>query len=236
MSLINDALKRATSFKKRQTVDLGAPLQPVMPQGQSSARKVNIVPIAAVVLLVVVVGGGLWWWTGRTPTPTPVAAKKSGTTNKVSGAKDNTASDKADKSVAAVPAASTNNNPIARSMEVAKKVQGLNNEGADIAASLNNAKPEPTPGTQKNPAANPVVAKTAPATTAATPAATVAANKDFPAVKVQAIYFRQKGPSAVLNGKTVKQGDNIDGMRVASIDRNAVKLEFNGQMKSVSLR
>jgi hypothetical protein len=225
MSLINDALKRATSFKKRQTVDLGAPLQPVMPQGQSSARKVNIVPIVGVVVLVVSVAGGLWWWTGRSPQPTQVAAKKSTATNKVSNTKDNTA------------AATTNNNPIARSMEVAKKVQALNNEGGEIAATVNNTRQsEPTPGTGKTPTPNPLATKAIPATTAITPATASAASKEFPAVKVQAIYFRQKGASAVLNGKTVKQGDNIDGMKVASIDRNAVRVEFNGQTKSVSLR
>jgi hypothetical protein len=46
--------------------------------------------------------------------------------------------------------------------------------------------------------------------------------------KVQGITFRGNASSAILNGKSVKVGDTIDGAAVTAIEQNSVKLKYQG--------
>lgn len=43
------------------------------------------------------------------------------------------------------------------------------------------------------------------------------------------IVFNERSPMAVINKKTVRPGDMIDGARILSIDRKSVTLERNGR-------
>jgi hypothetical protein len=59
----------------------------------------------------------------------------------------------------------------------------------------------------------------------------VTAAETFPITnlfKVQGITFRGKASSAIINGKSVKVGDTIDGAVVSAIEQNSVKLKYRG--------
>ena len=54
--------------------------------------------------------------------------------------------------------------------------------------------------------------------------------------KLQGIFYRKSNPSAVINGKTLRKGDKIDGARVVSIDRQSVKLMRTNQAIVLTLK
>jgi len=95
-----------------------------------------------------------------------------------------------------------------------------------------------------NPAANaapvaaaPVAPAPAPATTA--PPAVVAAPQPppkFPALKLQGIFYRPADPSVMINGKTLFLDDQIQGVTVADIQPATVTLVLSGQTNILTLR
>lgn len=46
-----------------------------------------------------------------------------------------------------------------------------------------------------------------------------------PTLRLQAIFYRPSGASAVINGRTLFRGDRIDGARVTAISRDSVTLQ-----------
>ncbi len=87
--------------------------------------------------------------------------------------------------------------------------------------------------------ANPHLADPA-ATTAvvieATPPQKPAGPPEFPAVKLQGIFYRLNDPSVIINGKTLRTGEIVDGVKVTAIERSTVKVEFDGQTKVLELK
>ena len=57
----------------------------------------------------------------------------------------------------------------------------------------------------------------------------------FPAIKVQGIYYRVGDSSVLINGRNLSEGDEIDGVTVAKIDRQTVTLSFQGQSREIKL-
>jgi MSHA biogenesis protein MshK len=55
-------------------------------------------------------------------------------------------------------------------------------------------------------------------------------------LRLQAIYYRFRGPTVVMNGKTLRVGDSVDGARVVSIQRTSVEVEQSGDYKTLTLR
>jgi hypothetical protein len=53
--------------------------------------------------------------------------------------------------------------------------------------------------------------------------------------KLQAIFYRAKNPSAVINSKTVFRGDKVADAKVLAIDRESVTLWVNGQTNVLTL-
>ncbi len=89
--------------------------------------------------------------------------------------------------------------------------------------------------------APPPVAPPAPITpskvaTATEPAAPPPAPVKWPALRLQGIFFRPPGSSVVINNKTLFQDDEIQGVKVASIDRTGVTLLLEGQTNTIYLR
>ncbi len=94
--------------------------------------------------------------------------------------------------------------------------------------------------------ASPPEAKPGDSTTASSPTTTpptstpvVAASAPpppAPEMKLQGIFFRLKKPSALINGRTVTIGDEVDGARVIAIDRQSVKLMISGKISVLTLR
>ena len=86
-----------------------------------------------------------------------------------------------------------------------------------------------------------VAAKTAAEPVVARPETTVAAVADkvpleeVPNLKLQGIYFRRSNPSAMINGRSVYLGEELEGARVISIERTSVVIEIKGQKQVLHL-
>lgn len=68
------------------------------------------------------------------------------------------------------------------------------------------------------------------------PEPVVPAAPEFPALKLQGIYYRVDRPSVMINGKTLEIGDIIADAKVIKIDRKDVTVEFQGQQKILRLQ
>jgi hypothetical protein len=54
-------------------------------------------------------------------------------------------------------------------------------------------------------------------------------------LKVTGIFFRKTNPLAIINGKTVAVGDDINGIRVTKIENDQVTVEWNGKLKELKV-
>jgi MSHA biogenesis protein MshK len=70
---------------------------------------------------------------------------------------------------------------------------------------------------------------TAPASTNALTAAAAASQAAVPPLKLNAIFYRTRNPSVVINSKTLYIGDKVAQAKVLAIDRESVTLEKGGQ-------
>ena len=89
---------------------------------------------------------------------------------------------------------------------------------------------------------NPVLATTT-TTTVATPVAVAvvqsaapAAPVKFPTLRLQSIFFRSENPSVIINNKTLFVHDEIQGVSVADIRSSSVTLVLSGQTNILTLR
>ena len=176
MSLINDALKRASQSDRNRPRQTGthASMEPV---AAGRERSSSLLLGIAVVLALGLAGWffGQWWRVSHPPAP---------------------ANAQPAPAVAPIPAPS----PVVR--------QAVPPPAA-IPAKPPMAAPKPAPA----PPPKPVVAA-------------------WPAdVKLMGIFYNKTNPQALMNGKTVSVGDEIDGIRVTKIDHDRVTLEWNGQVK-----
>jgi type IV secretory pathway VirB10-like protein len=77
------------------------------------------------------------------------------------------------------------------------------------------AAPDPTPAPAPEPPARPV-------------------EPAWPAnLKLTGIFFRKNNPLALISGKTVAVGEEINGVRVKKIEKDRVTLEWNGRMREL---
>lgn len=58
----------------------------------------------------------------------------------------------------------------------------------------------------------------------------------MPELKLQAIVFRMKNPSALINGRHVEVGDDVSGARVTEIQRTTVIIEWQGQKTPLQMK
>ena len=211
MSLINDALKRVSSQ------GTGAVTPPPIPgimfndaaPERASGQGKTLIAVGGVLVAILVAG------TILLQTEKAVA-------------KDDSKATPAQAAVTAAPAGAVEGKPSASSIAerltkpleaaqaVAAATQARNSEGVQAAAAIESA---------SVPVAVPTAATPAPE---AVPAA-VPAQKT--ALQLQAIYYRLKNPTAVINGQTVREGDLLAGGRVAIINRNSVELDVAGSRK-----
>lgn len=75
-------------------------------------------------------------------------------------------------------------------------------------------------------------APTAPAAAAAVPAA----NVTFPPLRLQSIYYKPANPSVMINGHTLYVNDLVQGVTVAAIDPSSVTLVLSGRTNVLTLR
>ena len=81
-------------------------------------------------------------------------------------------------------------------------------------------------------ASAPVAATPAPASE---PVKTQPTPPPGPNFRLQAIYFRMKGPTVVINGKTLSIGDEVDGGKLVRIERTAAEIEYRGVREKLTM-
>ena len=188
MSLINDALKRASQSDRNRAVQAvtRAPLEPVAGGRDWSF---SLALGAGVVVALAMAGWffGQWWKAGRRSDPIKVEAVAA---------------------VAQKPAP-----PPAPAAAAAPAVP----PPAATPAPAPAATPAPAPAPTPAPAASPVEAP-------------------WPVkLKLMGIFFSKTNPHALINGKTVAQGDEVGGIRVTKIEADRVTVEWNGRAKEMIL-
>jgi hypothetical protein len=205
MSLINDALKRASQAEKNRPRDddLPAAMQAV-PAARRSLLPV-VTSVAAVALLAV--GGWLMWISF------------------------------AHRASLASPAIPTPPKPVAASSLRPDPPPPL--PSASVAKEVAPpVAPPPTPKPETAPVAvtvAPPVKTNPPALPVAAPAALSTTPPPFPELKLQGIFYSSTNPRAIINGQIHVQNDLVGEVRLVTISRNKVTVEWNGQTKDLNL-
>lgn len=199
MSLINDALKRAT---QAQPAGKPAPEMETTMKLATPARTVGL-PVYFTPVLLFIVSGACWFlikgWDARRQSlaatkPIPVQAREA-------------------EEMPDIPAGEGAELPIPENRQFA-----LNDR--------------PSPSVPLN-----TDVGAAPAGTFAESASASLAVEETPstAFKLQAIFYRPRNPSAVVNSKTLYVGDRIANAKVKAIDHQSVTLDFAGETKVLTL-
>lgn len=58
----------------------------------------------------------------------------------------------------------------------------------------------------------------------------------FPALKMQGLILGEERPIAIINGRSYTVGDHVGEVVIASINREGVVLELDGELKSLTLK
>ena len=228
MSLINDALKRAgTSPKPAASIATASEPTMVAVTAASLAAKPRqgapIAMIAAMIALTVVAGWFFLKWRE--------ASSGQQTLQVASFMKP-----------APAPAASIQTPPPATA--VAKAATPAAPSAPKQSAPPLSAVPRPEPALQATlpaKASAPPVASAPPiapaqSTVASAPAQAKPEPPPMPELKLQAIVFRMKNPSALINGRHVEVGDDVSGARVTEIQRTTVIVEWQGQKTPLQMK
>lgn len=189
MSLINDALKRASQSDRNRPrqPETRAAMQPVVePRGRSLL-------IAGWLVVVVVVGLASWflaqWWYPSQPPAHEMVESHAAVAPKPAPA----------------PAAHEAMPPPVKTPPPQAAAPAPVPAPAPVVA------PAPAPP----PSAKPVV-------------------EAWPVeLKLMGIFFSKTNPRALINGKTLSEGDEINGIRVTKIEHDQVTVEWRGQVKEL---
>lgn len=185
MSLINDALKRASEFDKNRPGP-GPAARPLQPVETARGRQPAWMWLFTISALLLLSASFFWQWR------------------------------RASHHVAAAPAV-------------------LKTPPAPMPATTPAAPPALTPASL--PPKAPVVTAPVkpPPQLAPTPSAPAFATPWPASLTLQGIFYSNTHPLALINGKTVAQGDSITGVVVAKIEPRQVTLAWNGQSKTLVL-
>jgi hypothetical protein len=208
MSLINDALKRASQSDKSRPRDAAPP--PVMLPAPE--RRASIIPlllavaVAVVVLLSLAMAGLLL--------------------RHALSRNDNLAAAPPPTAFSEAPAQITNDKfSMANSQST---VSALVASPLPVAASTNDGRAT-LPRSQASPSV--------PAAAVASPTNDPAPEPPpFPDLKLQAIFYSRANPKAVINGQTVGEKEIVSGVSVVSITQNKVTVEWSGQTRDLNLQ
>lgn len=253
MSLINDALKRASNQRAAAAAPpayAAAPLQPAEDAGRSSGPLPIILCIVGVGSLAM--AGAFWLKSKGTPPPTAE--------QHIAPARTEALAESEKSAPPATAPTQAGLNPIQKAAATLEAVQArADSLSAPVvvsapAATVPSAPPSAVqaPRTAVNeippaaPAATAATISPSPAPALAQPVQVAAhespalpANaKTAPATNfhLQAIYFRMKGPTVVINGKTLKVGDTVNGGRLIAIERTTAELEIDGVRQRLTMR
>lgn len=206
MSLINDALKRASQVQPPAPLasETTAPMHPAEHK-RPPAWPLIVVPL----LLLLVVAIAAWF-----------------VLKGVAGSRKETLSAGKTAVVAReLPPQSQPAPPLVSSVpEPPESAKGL--------AEQSNKKAAPKPGQTAPPSVG-----TKSSEASASPGIVEAGNfqGEFPSLKLQGLFYRTKNPSVLINSKTLFVGDRVEHVKVISIERDRVTLEWNGETRVLTL-
>jgi hypothetical protein len=196
MSLINDALRRATNQESKRDPNELPPMQPTFRPVRAGGPGFSIFLVCFVLAAALTFGAWIYYKRG-------IAAKAGAT---------------------APPqptvTLTTNNNPLARASKTLGGVADLNKEGVSAAENMQVATPA---------AANPTPA-------VGTPTAPVAVAASSSGPKLQGIFYNANNASAIINGKSMKVGDEANGIKVVTIKQKSVLVETGGQQRELTMK
>lgn len=218
MSLVNDALKRAKEAQQQATPPPPSQMQfrPVEPGQQAQPGRGLIVPVslAVVAFLALVL---VWRWTQGPRVAEPREARAVTRTDGQPAAASQPASISAAVNTPAVQSAPS---PLLQTESRPTHTPGI----ADTLAAIESA-PDGSPAAAKEQADEP---------TNSVAMASAAQPKPAP-LRLQAIVFNPKRPSALISGKTVFIGDKLGDARVVAIDQESATLISAGKTNLLSL-
>jgi MSHA biogenesis protein MshK len=190
MSLINDALRRATTNENPQREKELPPMEPTFRPARAGGAGFSIFVVCFLIAAALTLGLWIYWRRGLAT----AAAKP-----------------------APAPAMNTNNNPIARAEKTFRKVEALNKEGENEAEAMQKSANAPT-----------TIAS------APSPAAPVTASAGGP--KLQGIFYSANNPSAIINGQTMKVGDEHGGLKLLEIKQRSVRVQSGGETRELTMK
>jgi hypothetical protein len=228
MSLINDALKRLQQTQKKEpSSEKEAPLQPVPTDPSPHRASMLVIPVCLVLLGLA--GWFFWqWWNGSSKTVKSAASTSAAGTNRlVAGA----------KLIDGVKAISSNRSELVSSAQLSADTMTKTNATPLQASVTTGQVAFAASGAITNlPAENITASTNSPGSeieTSALASAGASRNANFPALKLQGIYYRLSKPSALINNKTLYLNDEIEGVRLVAIERHSVKIESGGRTKEL---
>ncbi len=264
MSLINDALKRASQADKLVKVPrpAGPALQPVV-RGQRSGGSPSWLLGAGIGVTALLAAWFLWQWFATTPTggrpgvtlaiKPPRGADKTNTasssaTNDKPTAASSTLGDRAgDSAKSALVALTGSAKSAAATLTAAVARQAETPPSA--AAGRPADKPDPSRSGEKNRAtAAPAAGEIPPAVMAAVASVAPAppappalldpvlpAPPAFPPIRLQGVIYRPTKATAFINGRMMSVGDQLEEAMLVKIDRQSVTFELGKETKIVQL-
>jgi len=237
MSLINDALKRASQAEKNLPRDPGLPsaMQPTRESRRSFAPMLAGVAVAGLLA-----AAGWFAWRALPhrdkPAPPPAVLTAVGPATAEGPAKTEASAKTSRRDAAATfnpaPPARMEPPPAVLSAAGPAKAEALAKEGASVPAPAPAPAPVAvTPPPNTNPPAPDI--GTAPLPSAAS--AKESALPPFPELKLQGIFYSRNNPRAAINGEIRGEKELIGEVRIVAITPNKVTVEWNGQTRDLNL-
>lgn len=224
MSLINDALKRANTQKAPPpgaVPEDGARMLPAVREEPAGSNPLLLYIGVALIVLAIGVFALSFGMRQRSDENTEARISPNVTSNAT------VAAPLLQSAAAPTPAVSE---------AVAPTSEQIDRARATIVQTETQAAPavsSPAPAVVAEP---PAAVQTSVAASPASQTPVVTAPPSFPAFKLQAIYYRMKGPTVVIDGRTLRMGDRISEARVLAIERMRVEMEWRGERRWFSLQ
>lgn len=234
MSLINDALKRASNPSgPPQGENPLASLQPIEYQPAGRFSRLFPAVLCTIGVGTLLVAGGLWLKSNGTPSD-----EAQGVVPPPKKVATPAPAEVAANPGAALPAAFN------RAADTLRQVESRQREGEEVAAHFavpaasapvpNRVEPPPVVAPPPAEPAERGPAEAIPAVFSALPKPAEIAAADR--IKLQAIYYRLKGPTVVINGQTLGVGEAASGVKVIAIHRTSTEIETQGLRKTLTLQ
>jgi cytoskeletal protein RodZ len=241
MSLINDALKRASQTAKDRPnqANLSTPMEPVREPARSEFKFIFVAAPAAVVIVALAGWFFFQWFSQRhahPPALAPTTAAQLPATAPMATHPNPASQPRATDSPAALGQSAGARTTTAVTPVSAIPVQRAGTNAAPpVRATAPLANPPIAGATSRQAAATVPAPAPMPATVVTQPRPAVQSTVTFPKLQVKGIFYNSRRPYALINGETVSEGEHVLGVRVVKIQPQTVTVELDGHTKQLAL-